>query len=400
MTRYPCPMVLLSAVAGLAALPAAALEKTRPGAPPPKDLSQTRRADRVVKITWDNEVLWLEEGPIHQLLFSSGVAGVAGREVFGRPGLVGSEAEDVPAVLSFRPEGLFPGDGKLVALLSVEIHEAASPAAEELLEAVCARLRATLAKAFEQELDSIQHEVGYTREEVRRAEEELVRLQELRAQLCQAAGRASLSREEITGEIRELRHRTRELEMELVGQRALQGALEQQIANTRERLEARRGEDPIAAELEQVVQLRERQTDRARQLVEGGAAPGLELAEAEGQLAMARLELQRHRMAVAEHAGAGRLSELNDELASLSVRAVEIEARLRFVSEKLAEIGKRDLLGLADRYEREIEARMPLAAERLEVAMEKSAELEDRLRGARPPAVTVLGGALPPKDRP
>ncbi|MCP4245435.1 MAG: hypothetical protein GY778_00145, partial [bacterium] len=51
---------------------------------------------------------------------------------------------------------------------------------------------------------------------------------------------------------------------------------------------------------------------------------------------------------------------------------------------------------MADRYEKEVVLQLPLATEELEAATMLREALQRRLRGARPPTVTVLGG-LPEK---
>ena len=378
---------------------------------PQKPLSNTRHASCLLKITWDPETLPLDEDSFRLLAYRSGVRQRAAWDVFEeRKDFFASESIIAPVPrpsivqvdFDFSRSRVDPEQGMLLAHLEVVIPlEAADlkPAAEELMAATCTRLRAVLLKAHHSEFRQVHEHAELAQREQAEAEKQLVHLQELRRALCAQAGRSGLSREAILDQMRDLEDHKRETEMELAGQQALRRALEEQIARIGERLETETKGDAVLAELEKVVELRNQQLDRFRELVAQGQASPAELADVQGQVAMAKVELAEQRRAAMERLGADRLAELNEELARVSIHAAELEARLHFIAQRLEQMETKNLLELADRFEREVSVQLPMAIEAVESAAAWRRELERQIRVARPPTVTVIGGAEEPSAK-
>lgn len=388
VVRSTVVMLGLSAVLGSVAVSGQPAQKGK--------YSGTYEANCFVKVTWDAHVLPLEPYTVEELVHSSGVAGDAVWSVFGKRFYDFRQGVDEGGIwIGFESAGSDMPDGTMLAKLMVELspdeEEDLQPAAKELVTAICARLRDVLSDAHQQELQRMHQQLDLSALELQRADAVLIELQELRAALCRRAGRSDLSREEIVEEMQDLRNGGVELEMDLAAQQARLEALKKHIAAIGQELEQRTQHDPVLTELEKIVALRGQEVQRMKSLVDAAVASDNEVRAVEEDLAMAKVELARYQMEAAERVGAGRLSHLNEELSMLSIEAVEAEARHRFVAERLKTFEAGGLLELADRYEREVDVRLPLAVEAVERAAVEHAELEAHLRTTRLPAVTVLG---------
>ena len=86
------------------------------------------------------------------------------------------------------------------------------------------------------------------------------------------------------------------------------------------------------------------------------------------------------------------LGKLNADLAGLSIETAEMEGRLGYIKQQLGQIKAKNLLELADLFEREIALRLGPAAEAVEQAIGWRNDLRRQLQTARPPAVSVIGG--------
>ncbi|MHC4608935.1 MAG: hypothetical protein ACYS7M_01130, partial [Planctomycetota bacterium] len=377
-----CAVLVLSA--------AATTGQTGPGEKgqqPPASLSNTRQASCLLKITWDPETLPLDEQYLHMLVYSSGVAGHAAWKVFGERMWFGGSFSTDDATsdvsISFFPMQAETDRGMAMAALEVSIPPQAvalQPAAEEFLAATCRRLRSVLIEAHRSDLRRVHEQQEQVRKEQAEAEQQLVRLQELRRTLCVQAGRNDLSREAILEQIQDLERDKQHLELELAGHEAQRGALEEQIAVISQRLETATDDDTVVAELEKVVKLRAEQLGRMHELVAKGLGTSTDMVEAQEPLAMAKVELAEQRRAAMERLGAGRVAELNEELARISIHAAEAAARLRFISQQLEQGRAKKLLELADHFEREVAVQLPLARAAVEFATQWRAELQRQVR--------------------
>ncbi|MBA3272986.1 MAG: hypothetical protein H0T11_03820, partial [Chthoniobacterales bacterium] len=130
------------------------------------------------------------------------------------------------------------------------------------------------------------------------------------------------------------------LELENVGKTARRRAIEEHIAEQAARIAARVKEDPIAAELEKVVQAREVSVKRAQKLHESAAAPASDVSDAVATAAEARAKLLQRRLDAGTEVGGETLEALNRELTTLSIDLHEIEARFDFVKKELEKLSE------------------------------------------------------------
>ncbi|MCP4251334.1 MAG: hypothetical protein GY778_30225, partial [bacterium] len=341
--------VLSVGLVALASLPGwAAVNSTEASGPDqPAAPSNTYQASCLLKITWDPDTLPLGDESLNMLVESSGVAGQATHEVLGqRVHEFGRNFDPgAPVQVEFAPADFTRDAGKILAKLAVVIDRDpdfdVKPAAEELMTAIARRLRATLHQANESDLQHLHERFAQAEQEVAEIAERLDRLQELRRRLCDEAGRADLSREDIVDELRGLELTRREIQMQRAAEAARRKALEEQIARIGQGLETRVDEDPVVTELEKVVKLHELHLNRMRELIANRTASEAELASAQERVAMAKVHLFEQRQRLLDQAGAGRLAEFNNHLTDVSIDAAEIEARLSFITQQIDAIRAR-----------------------------------------------------------
>jgi len=267
------------------------------------------------------------------------------------------------------------------------------PAAEEFMAAICSRLREAIVETHERYMEQLENRLGAAHRRADDASERLAKLQATQREFSQDAGQADLSRENITKTISASEKEKQKLEMELAGLQARREAIEKQIAKVGGKVSAKLKDDPVAKELQTIVELRKEKVAWLEKLVGSGRAPQFDLVDARAELAQAKMELARRREEIRQAGGDEVARKLNEELAELSIQTAELEGRLKHINTQLKNIKAKELLELADRYEREVALQLPLAFEAAESAMRWRDELERQMKTARAPVVTVIGGA-------
>ncbi len=286
--------------------------------------------------------------------------------------------------------------GQLVIDIVEVVPESDSVAARMLPE-LCERLRAVLVETSKADEQRLRAQLERMRGEHDLALKRLAELHALQNELADETSEFPLDRDAILDHLRIWHEEERKLEMNLAALRARQAALSQEIATIGESVETRLAQDPVIAELTRVVELRNEALKRAQMLVERGAANQEELHEVQEQLAFARAEAAERRMAAADSAGGGIVSALNGDLRRLDVDLAETESRLHSIQQRLADVRERDLLGRADRLERDVRLHLPMTREAVEMATHEIMALERRLRAFEPPVITVLGAGAEPE---
>lgn len=188
----------------------------------------------------------------------------------------------------------------------------------------------------------------------------------------QAASRLDQERQRIT--------------LELAGQAARQRALEERVAKLSEAAAARVDKDEIAAELDKIVKLREREAALRADLRAQKTISESDVAAAQAQLAEARARLFERREAAARAAGTDLLGELNKELVTLTITIAENQARLKYVEGRLD--------GLSQALERVDSLEQAIAAEGRARRQVEAAEQQLHQLQARMDARPDLGAAI------
>lgn len=179
----------------------------------------------------------------------------------------------------------------------------------------------------------------------RRAEFRLGQLtseaQDRREHARQVTGRADSSVEGIQKAAATMDAERQRLELEKVGKTARRQAIEDQVASQSKQIEARVKEDPIAAELEKVVDAREQAVTRMQKHLEAGQPfTASEISDAVATAAEARARLLQRRLDATAEVGGETLEALNRELTTLSIDLHELDARLEFIKNELRTLGQ------------------------------------------------------------
>ena len=222
--------------------------------------------------------------------------------------------------------------------------------AREVADDVVQRLRKALtleaqggladqAQRFEQERQRADAEMARTRDE----------LAKLKATIREATGRTDASAERIRNELAQLEDHRQEAQLELESRAARMNALSENMAKITAKVEQSVQTDTVSAELAKVVEAREAQVARAKEMLDAGKISRGEYDDAIAQAAEARARLMERRGEVAERAGQGTLADWNREVMRLSVDSAELQARLDKLNQRLQGYGQ--IADQLDHYE-------------------------------------------------
>ena len=197
-----------------------------------------------------------------------------------------------------------------------------------------------------------------------RSQEQLL---QMRQQIRQQTGRAQASSDAIREDLAHLEEQRQELQLDMEAKAARMAALSENIAKLSAQVEQKVKDDAVAAELNKIVDARDKQVQRIQSQVKSGLATDAELSDAIAKLAEARARVLERHAEAAERAGADTVSDWNRELMSLSVDAAEIRARLESLSARLQK-----MQGVTDQLDELDAARQ--ARDQAHAAMEQAQE--------------------------
>jgi len=416
---------------------------------PAGEISNTRRASCLVKVTADPAVLPLDYDTMHALLCSLHVGGKAAREILGispdkvldlitveiaafldsatvlpkpverirqssefepeletmgveaptsEPGSSsatpklqplrttgGRRPTPTPRPTAPAPSLSFAAEKAIILHVAVQLDENTKPAAEEFMNAVIDNLRKTLDIAFNDCRNRVRERYNLAAEETDRAEKDLVGMQQ---HLREISGSRDLSRLSVLSEINRLRRQIDSAKLDKARNSATIEATTKQIAEIEAKTKEQLKNDPVTNELQRMYELQIRRFENTEKLVDGGRASSAELADAEEKLARARIELAKRREEINKSEGGDRLNRLNSDLASYSLSTAQTEVLLSGLERQLAEA--EELLAKADEYEL-LSLKADLAKRNLEETILWRERIGQHLRLIQPPNVIVLG---------
>ena len=297
-----------------------------------------------------------------------------------------------------RPAGAAPGM-PLFGRLSVHVIEdvpESDACARRILASVTTRLRDLLVDLGAADAEQQKGALTAAQEDVQRATERLAALRKRGQELCDQAGRPDLERQPIVTQLDGWRRDLEHMDMQLVAQHARQKALSEQIARIGQQAEQATTQDPVAAELQKVVALREKEVERRAGLVAQKLASQEELDQSQEKLAQARAALAAQQQHLFDGVGGNLLADINRDLVNVSVQIADLEAQRQQVAALLDRAQQGKLLQLADRYEQEVGLHLRAATRDCDEAVERAHMLERHVRTYHAPSVVILGG-LPEK---
>ena len=218
------------------------------------------------------------------------------------------------------------------------------------------------------------------------ADEADTQLKRLRQQLRDLSGRSDVSQDTLTAALTAIDDQVQKLQLDRLAKESRREALQEEIARASERVQRSVESDAIAAELKKVVEAREQGVERMKQGFESGQTSQSELHEAITKAAEARAKMLQQQRDAAAAAGGAALESFNRELMTLSIDSREMEAKLKYLEERLPRL--RAAVESLDDY-RQAQDAAGLAAQELRHARTELQKVRIRLEELAPPRVLL-----------
>jgi len=374
------------------------------------DISNTRTASCVVKITSNPMILPLDDATIDYLLHSTGIGGRVAREVlnispdqvsdiFKIETLAGAAGRILPEDRSQGTEGRgqkpellsseqlrTAAEQTILFKLKVDLPEEVKPVAEEFMVALVGNLRSTLIKDFEDYKLRFSGQLKLAEQEAASAETEL---REKQKTLREISRSRVLDHDKILADIYRLRQNVQTAKMNQASNQVIIDTTTRRIAETQAKIMEQLENDSITIELQKIVQLIGRLLIEAERQAEMGKILPSQVNEIKEKLARARIEIAIRRESLSKSIGGNLIESLNKELADRSITAAQDEASIRSLERQLVEAEL--LFAKADDYEL-----LSLKADVAKQTLQESILWRDRtsrqIRLLQPPIVSILGG--------
>lgn len=264
--------------------------------------------------------------------------------------------------------------------------------AAEIFKQIADRLDTTLRREFDKYLGQLNRQQEIAAVNQIKTQNEMDNLQRSESALQQDAGQSILSRESILNQMKDLENERQQLQMDQAATQSRRGAIYEEILKIAKQTEAKTADDPVIQNLKKICELQKEKLDNLRKLVDSGRASQDESSDQQEKIARTEIEIAERQEELEKQAGGGSAEKWNNELADMSIHRAEMEARLHFIEEQLKQMKEKNLLELANTYEREVVMKMGPVREAYEQAAQRVNELQMQLDSLQPPSVTILGG--------
>jgi chromosome segregation ATPase len=206
------------------------------------------------------------------------------------------------------------------------------PRAREAADAAVPALMESLTPPSQQELKfSIEK-----RDQLRLRRDRLAaELRDIQSSLRKQADAVDVSPATIRQLLASLQTQRESLSLDLVANQARADALTEQIAKFSEQLAKKVDDDPVAKELQTVVEYQQKSMQRMQEQQKAGVVTNAEADKAVADLAEVRAKLLERKSVAAAAAGGDTLAAWNKELMTLAVDKAELNARLKEINGRL-----------------------------------------------------------------
>ena len=226
------------------------------------------------------------------------------------------------------------GTGSLPLRLTVGGRGAVADAElEKYAQLVVKRLNQVLAdvsrRAMEHELAGLKSDAEQAQQAAEFARQSL---DDTQKRIRQASG--DLAESSLQEIVTDLTKQRQALEVELAGMKGRIEALQEQVARNAKRAEEASADDEIVKNLTRVIELRAQQQRYLKELADASAISKAELAKAEEQVALAKIELAQAKRTTSRSASE-QLDKLNGQLTQATIGMSEAKSKLDYVSNQL-----------------------------------------------------------------
>jgi chromosome segregation ATPase len=210
-----------------------------------------------------------------------------------------------------------------------KISPGAKPDAPAFADGLVMRLKKKIEKevnaARDSGIDPIEKDIKESQQRIDQTRAELAKF---RDQLRQKTGRIDVSATQLNEAALKIDDQRQDLELEKLGKQSRIKAIQDAVARLSTQVEQKVKDDPIAAELQKVVDAREAQVKYAQAKTKAGREFAQDLEDAIAQAAEAKAKLLERQRESAADAGGGQIDALNQELTTLNIDLAEIDAKL------------------------------------------------------------------------
>ncbi len=270
----------------------------------------------------------------------------------------------------------------------------AQPTREQIIAVAEGPFLETVTKFFNdlhsRELNDMRAQAEHETDTARKKSEEARdRLAQLRNNLRQITRRVDVSPESLRLAVTRLEDELERLSLDFEGQAERKKAIEAAVAEISQAAQKQMTSDRIAVELQKLVTQREADVKRIQDLAANNNVSRAEVDAAEARLSEARVRLWERQEVVARTAGGEVLTDLNKELATLSIKTVESAARLKRLHDMV-----NNYASAVDKID-DLEAAQTARQSADTLRLEAEAQLAERLRALRqfrPPTINFYAG--------
>jgi len=349
----------------------------RGGEAPARDLSDARRSERLLQITWN------PNGPmpgIDELIYR--IERTILEEAAKQRGWTYEQARGYLQVHHVKLTG---NTAELDLFITLPEGQKGS---KEFADTIVTGIRRGLAdEARERAMIRLRHAMDARDDAKEKAGKLSAEMDALREELRKITGRPYTTAEGVRLSVEKMGQEQQALELDLMAQSARRKAIDRAIALETDRLQQLVKKDPIADELAKVVRAREQELVRIRQLRDTAAASESDVIKAEATLAEAMARLLERREAAMTAAGGDVLTSWNRELLNLSVDEAEKQMRYKVLTERLDRMAEASKL--LDHME-QLQAERSSVQKVLEERVNDVARLEMQAMNVEPPSLVVM----------
>lgn len=405
--------------------------------PKTTQISSTRTASCLVKITFDPLVLSLDNMTIDSLLHSTSIGGKVAREILGISpdqvsdiiktetlgGTPGRLLPEPSPIIRSSPTGIdeyelmkerelrekdysasttIPGSSDRIVTptptlsspvaektilfkLQVDLPMDAKPAAEEFMYALVNSLRSTLVQVFKDYKLRVENQFELAKQETTNAEDDLREKQKILRELSRSN---ILDRDQILTEIYRMRQEVRTAKLSQASNDVVINTMTQKISEIQNKITEQLEKDTIILEYQKIIELSDKFLVEAEKEAKAGRISTAQIDQIKEKVARAKIEQASRRVTISNSIGGNLLESLNKELADRTVKATEEEASIKSLEKQLTEA--ESLLAKADDYEL-LTIKVNVAKQNLQESIIWRDRINRQIRLLQLPMVSILG---------
>lgn len=397
-------------------------------------ISDTRTASCLVKITFDPLILSLDNMTIDSLLHSTSIGGKVAREILdispdqvsdiikietlgGTPGRLLPEPSPIirpsPTGVDelmkdrelrdqeYSASSTLPGSSDIISTpsttlsgpaektilfkLQVDLPKDVKSVAEEFMYALVNSLRSTLVQVFKDYKLRVENQFELSKQEATNAENDLREKQKTLRELSRSN---ILNRDQILADIYRMRQELRTAKLSQASDEVVISTTTQRISEIQNKITEQLEKDTIILEYQKIIELSDKFLIEAEKEAKAGRISTAQIDQIKEKVARARIEQARRRESLSISIGGNLLESLNKELADRTVKATEQEASITSLEKQLTEA--ESLLAKADDYEL-LTIKINVAKQNLQESILWRDRINRQVRLLQLPMVSILG---------